>query len=155
MADNLPPSSADVTESGSLNLPESSGPHRPVMGLLYLLPSPYLLCTCVCVAVCMCSHTYFWSHDVIWCCPSVFQYVHSDANVLCSFQLLFGLAVVIRFVVAQTVFGVASSVLCRGASSVLGCSCRLSGDVAAGQRFETAGTWCNKLLQLIQLQQLC
>jgi hypothetical protein len=36
VADNLPPSSADVTESGSLNLPEPSGPHRPVMGLLYL-----------------------------------------------------------------------------------------------------------------------
>jgi hypothetical protein len=36
MADNLPPSSADVTESGSLNLPEPSGPHRPVMGLLYI-----------------------------------------------------------------------------------------------------------------------
>jgi hypothetical protein len=35
-ADNLPPSSADVTESGSLNLPEPSGPHRPVMGLLSL-----------------------------------------------------------------------------------------------------------------------
>jgi hypothetical protein len=34
MADNLPPSSADVTESGSLNLPESSEPRRPVMGLL-------------------------------------------------------------------------------------------------------------------------
>jgi hypothetical protein len=33
-ADNLPPSSADVTESGSLNLPEPSGPHRPVMGSL-------------------------------------------------------------------------------------------------------------------------
>jgi hypothetical protein len=36
MADNLPPSSADVTESGSLNLPEPFGPHRPVMGMLYL-----------------------------------------------------------------------------------------------------------------------
>jgi hypothetical protein len=36
-ADNLPHSSADVTESGSLNLPELCGPHRPVMGLLYLL----------------------------------------------------------------------------------------------------------------------
>jgi hypothetical protein len=36
MADNLPPSSADVTESGSLNLPKPSGSHRPVMGLLYL-----------------------------------------------------------------------------------------------------------------------
>jgi hypothetical protein len=36
MADNLPPSSADVTESGSLNLPQPSGPHGPVMGLLYL-----------------------------------------------------------------------------------------------------------------------
>jgi hypothetical protein len=34
MADNLQLSSADVTESGSLNLPEPSGPHRPVMGLL-------------------------------------------------------------------------------------------------------------------------
>jgi 3',5'-cyclic AMP phosphodiesterase CpdA len=43
MADNLPPLSADVTESGSLNLPEPSGPHRPVMGLLYLyLFSSYL-----------------------------------------------------------------------------------------------------------------
>jgi hypothetical protein len=30
------PSSADVTESGSLNFPEPSGPHRPVMGMLYL-----------------------------------------------------------------------------------------------------------------------
>jgi hypothetical protein len=36
MADNLPPSSADVTESGSLNLAEPSGPHRAVMGMLYL-----------------------------------------------------------------------------------------------------------------------
>jgi hypothetical protein len=35
MADNLPPSSADVMESGSLNLPEPSGPHRPVIGILY------------------------------------------------------------------------------------------------------------------------
>jgi hypothetical protein len=35
-ADNLPPSNADVTESASLNLPELSGPHRPVMGILYL-----------------------------------------------------------------------------------------------------------------------
>jgi hypothetical protein len=33
MADNLPPSSANVTESGSLNLTDPSGPHRPVMGL--------------------------------------------------------------------------------------------------------------------------
>jgi hypothetical protein len=33
-ADNLPPSSADVTESGSLNLPDPSGSHRPVMGML-------------------------------------------------------------------------------------------------------------------------
>jgi hypothetical protein len=39
MADNLPPLSANVMESRSLNLPESSGPHRPVMGLLYLLHS--------------------------------------------------------------------------------------------------------------------
>jgi hypothetical protein len=31
MADNLLPSSADVTESGSLKFPELSGPHRPVM----------------------------------------------------------------------------------------------------------------------------
>jgi hypothetical protein len=38
MADNLPPSSADVTESGSLNLPEASGPHRAVMGMIYLYP---------------------------------------------------------------------------------------------------------------------
>jgi hypothetical protein len=35
MADNLPPSSADVTESGSLNLPELSGPRRPVVGLFF------------------------------------------------------------------------------------------------------------------------
>jgi hypothetical protein len=45
MADNLPPSSADVTESESLNLPELSGPHSPVMGLLYrflLLPHYYI-----------------------------------------------------------------------------------------------------------------
>jgi hypothetical protein len=35
MADNLPLSSVDVIETGSRNLPEPSGPHRPVMGLLY------------------------------------------------------------------------------------------------------------------------
>jgi hypothetical protein len=35
MADNLPLSSADVMESGSLNLPEPSEPHKPVMGILY------------------------------------------------------------------------------------------------------------------------
>jgi hypothetical protein len=35
--DNLLPSSGDVTESGSLNLPGASGPHRPVMGMLYLI----------------------------------------------------------------------------------------------------------------------
>jgi hypothetical protein len=34
-ADNQQPSSADVTESGSLNLPEPSGPHGPVMGMLF------------------------------------------------------------------------------------------------------------------------
>jgi hypothetical protein len=33
MANNLQPSSADVMESGSLKLPESSWPHRAVMGL--------------------------------------------------------------------------------------------------------------------------
>jgi hypothetical protein len=43
-ADNLPPSSADVTESGSLNLPEPSGPHRPVMGLLYLFLCIKIVC---------------------------------------------------------------------------------------------------------------
>jgi hypothetical protein len=37
MADNLPPSSAAVTESGSLNFPETSGAHRPVIGLLYMI----------------------------------------------------------------------------------------------------------------------
>jgi hypothetical protein len=35
-ADNLPDSSADVSESESLNLPEPSGSHMHVMGLLYL-----------------------------------------------------------------------------------------------------------------------
>jgi hypothetical protein len=36
IADNLPPSSADVTESGSINLPGPSAPHRTVFGRLYL-----------------------------------------------------------------------------------------------------------------------
>jgi hypothetical protein len=35
MAETLPPSSVEVTKSGSLNFPETSGHHRPVMGLLY------------------------------------------------------------------------------------------------------------------------
>jgi hypothetical protein len=35
-AENQPPSSADVTEAASLNPPEPYGPHRPVMGMLYL-----------------------------------------------------------------------------------------------------------------------
>jgi hypothetical protein len=47
MADNLPPSSADVTESGSLNLPERPALHRAVyctflvvvLGLTTLPPS--------------------------------------------------------------------------------------------------------------------
>jgi hypothetical protein len=43
MADNLPPSSADVMESGSLNLPDPSGPHRPVVGLLCLSVFPYVI----------------------------------------------------------------------------------------------------------------
>jgi hypothetical protein len=34
--DNLLPSSADVTESGSLKFPEPSGPYMPIMGMLYL-----------------------------------------------------------------------------------------------------------------------
>jgi hypothetical protein len=40
--DNLPPSSADVTESGSLNIPEPSGSHKPVVGMLLLLLLPLL-----------------------------------------------------------------------------------------------------------------
>jgi hypothetical protein len=36
MADNLPPSSAGVTEYGSFNLAEPFGTHRPVMAKLYL-----------------------------------------------------------------------------------------------------------------------
>jgi hypothetical protein len=40
MVDNLLYSGADVTESGSLNLPEPSGSHRSVMGFyLYLFIS--------------------------------------------------------------------------------------------------------------------
>jgi hypothetical protein len=45
-----PPSSADVTESGSLNLLELSGTHRPVVGMLYcsnVLRKPQLLTYCV------------------------------------------------------------------------------------------------------------
>jgi hypothetical protein len=42
-ADSLPPSSADVTESGSFNLPEPSGPHTPVMGMLYLYCQPRIV----------------------------------------------------------------------------------------------------------------
>jgi hypothetical protein len=34
VADNLPPSKTDVMKSGSLGLPEPSGPHRAVMGML-------------------------------------------------------------------------------------------------------------------------
>jgi hypothetical protein len=43
MADNLPPSSADVTESGNLNLPEPSEPHRPVMGLKVSIVFKYVV----------------------------------------------------------------------------------------------------------------
>jgi hypothetical protein len=43
MADNPPPSSADVTESGNLNLPEPSGPHRPVKGMLFLYIPVYFV----------------------------------------------------------------------------------------------------------------
>ena len=47
-ADNLPPSCAVVTKSGSLNFLEPLGHSRPVMELLYL----YLYCT------------------VLWCCAA-------------------------------------------------------------------------------------
>jgi hypothetical protein len=39
MVENLPSSSADVMESGSLNLPEPSGAQRPVMGIHFYLPT--------------------------------------------------------------------------------------------------------------------
>jgi hypothetical protein len=62
-ANNLPSSSADVTESGSLNLPEPAGPHRPVMECIftlckgcvqcYLLPHfPILEGLTVCISYC-------------------------------------------------------------------------------------------------------
>jgi hypothetical protein len=55
MVDNLPPSSADVTESGSLNLSEPPGPHRHVMGLLhfftFLVPKLQNLCCALDIAV--------------------------------------------------------------------------------------------------------
>jgi hypothetical protein len=41
-ADNLSPSSADVTGSGSLNLPEPSGPHRSVMGIFDLTVTSFI-----------------------------------------------------------------------------------------------------------------
>jgi hypothetical protein len=41
-ADSLPPSSADVTESGSLDLPQPSGPHRAVMAMLIMEASAML-----------------------------------------------------------------------------------------------------------------
>jgi hypothetical protein len=49
MAVNLPSSTANVTESGSLNLPEPSepsGPLRPVMGLLYFYADGYINYCC-------------------------------------------------------------------------------------------------------------
>jgi hypothetical protein len=62
MVDNLPPSSADVTESGSLNLPETSGPHRPIMGLFYLF---YVLQTLVSKLKCkMTIWKNFWNKRV-------------------------------------------------------------------------------------------
>jgi hypothetical protein len=42
MADNLPHSRADVTESGCLNFQEPFEPHRPVMGLLYIFTYIYI-----------------------------------------------------------------------------------------------------------------
>jgi hypothetical protein len=36
-ADNRPPLSADVTESGRLKIPEISGSHRPVMEMLFII----------------------------------------------------------------------------------------------------------------------
>jgi hypothetical protein len=40
VGDNLPPSSANVMESGILNLPKPSGPHRTVIWMLYLYLLP-------------------------------------------------------------------------------------------------------------------
>jgi hypothetical protein len=71
MADNLPPSSADVTESGSLNLPEHSGPHRPVMGLLYLL-------TCTCFEQTYCSSSGGTVYTAIGMCHAFMFMWNSD-----------------------------------------------------------------------------
>jgi hypothetical protein len=47
---------ANVTDSGSRELPEPSGPNRPVMGLLYSYIYIYM-CVCVCLFVraCVCG----------------------------------------------------------------------------------------------------
>jgi hypothetical protein len=70
-ADNLPP--ADVTESVSLNLPEPSGPHWPVMGMFPLYLLYFLLFTFISINVlyaavlairiynqCQSQHDYFY-----------------------------------------------------------------------------------------------
>jgi hypothetical protein len=43
MADNLPPSRANVMESGCIKLSEPSGANGPVMGLLYIYLLLYVL----------------------------------------------------------------------------------------------------------------
>jgi hypothetical protein len=65
MADILPTSSADVMESGSLNLSEPSGAHRPVMGLLYI---------------------YLYLYLTIYSCPVVMKHEFSKSAPLSNFM---------------------------------------------------------------------
>jgi hypothetical protein len=69
-ADNPPPSSADVTESGSLNLPEPSGPHRPVMGMVCLFLPFESLMKC---------HSAVWQY--VWIISNIYTYIYIDIDI--------------------------------------------------------------------------
>lgn len=69
---------------------------------------------------------------------------------------MFSHAIGIRFFVLQPLFAVASSVLCRvlrlcWVTAVVPVYGMQSGGVAAGQRFESDRTLCNKLQLILQL----
>ena len=72
------------------------------------------LCCSIAATLFVCAHTSFWSHDVMWCCHSVFHYVHSDADVhVRSNYCWYSISHTVRPCCRYSLFRIAASVCCR------------------------------------------
>jgi len=77
-ADNLPPSCAVVTKSGSLNFQEPSGPVQACNGTalpLFMYVRTYVLCMYVCMYVCTYVRMYYVCITFMHVCMYIYIYV--------------------------------------------------------------------------------